>query len=845
MCDGGAPQPIAVGGGTSIALAANLDGLAYTMKAWQTNRVATHNGQFLPQTGNDPVLLDSPAMVRNDTHQSTVVLACAHELLTIVPSPTPNPFPGRCDTVTVTGMAGLPTSDMPRTLELLSGDIMTVDVVGQYSTVLLPGDTLQIPGGAPVDLWGFGSVDVCGNDPPQGCTYQPVAEGYTYPGGSSAVDVSIVEGGPMTVDVGPGDYSTTLLPGDTLRLDAGVGATFIAVGGMLLICPVEDGGGGGGIVDPPEGWDMCVRSETQGQPGSPNQPETIWNPALENFGFEISGERGQAITYPQGVQVRVRLFAGGVGASWRSRSLSASGWGNKWQSSDTERPTSFQGLHANPSTLYARSNATPALVDLCWRSTSTPTPTPDTASTGTAIAGTAIAGATATAAAGPGPATPTATWTPGPSPTPYITPTLTPTPVAPRPQLPCPNPQQINLINGGIESLTLHDGQAFGVSGGQAHFEPDANNAAPGFVANPGAYTWSHSELASDWWAWAYTSTVWLCPPPAGSVPTPTPTEGPSPSPTWGPAVGGEPTGSCPHGIDWTARIQGDQRIRIEPWQWSSPATFYVAGYPIRMETVAGYRWYYPNQGLIWLSQAERSSNVWIEISRGAWWDSGLGQPLPGNAWADIMICRSPPPTQTNTPTNTATNTPNPTMTEFPTPAPDPPPPPTTTPGIGETQVCLPATVEPTQVTYAMPNLGIAVPTMVALPTYVTATLQFSATDLITLVTIIEGGIATPMSGIISMTDGMDWSGGAALAATSVSMAEPVLSWFAILNPQATAWQLEGGPLWALAPVIGPVLPIVVVMFVVLMIRFVLFVINWLLKLFDVVVKLIELIPGQ
>lgn len=197
---------------------------------------------------------------------------------------------------------------------------------------------------------------------------------------------------------------------------------------------------------------------------------------------------------------------------------------------------------------------------------------------------------------------------------------------------------------------------------------------------------------------------------------------------------------------------------------------------------------------------------------------------------ASLWLCTSSP-----TPAGTPTGTPGPTLTVSP-------------PTLGDDPICVAVTVAPTPIQYSMPDLSISIPTLRPLTTEtitVTASPALSTTAIIAFFGTVEAGMQTPAAAIETASAGYSWQAGADVSATSVIVAAPALEWLAVLNPQATAWQLEGGPLWALSPLIMPVLPIFIILFAVLFVRFLLFVIGWLLKLFDVVIKLIELIPGE
>lgn len=178
---------------------------------------------------------------------------------------------------------------------------------------------------------------------------------------------------------------------------------------------------------------------------------------------------------------------------------------------------------------------------------------------------------------------------------------------------------------------------------------------------------------------------------------------------------------------------------------------------------------------------------------------------------------------------------------------------PTWTPGVGgiAPPVCI-VVETPTQPNaYTLPDLSLDLPTLRPLgsPTVTgtigTATPAISTTAILNLFSTIEAGIATPEASLRTATANYSWQTGSLLAATSAAIAQPALSWLSILNPNSPSWTSEGGPLWALAPAVVPVIPILIVALLVIFARYMLWLIGWLLKGADIVIKLIELIPGE
>lgn len=176
------------------------------------------------------------------------------------------------------------------------------------------------------------------------------------------------------------------------------------------------------------------------------------------------------------------------------------------------------------------------------------------------------------------------------------------------------------------------------------------------------------------------------------------------------------------------------------------------------------------------------------------------------------------------------------------TPTPSPP----GTAIVGDCGNCIEVTalVPPTTIGGVLPDLAVQLPTLRTLPT-ITVTIAISVTAVADSISTLQAGIGTPAAAMQTATSGYSWQSGQARAANWAAWMQPALSWMAILNPNNPAWNASGGPLWALAPLLVPVLPIIAVGLVVAFIRFWLFFMSWLLKFIDLIFKLIELIPGQ
>lgn len=178
----------------------------------------------------------------------------------------------------------------------------------------------------------------------------------------------------------------------------------------------------------------------------------------------------------------------------------------------------------------------------------------------------------------------------------------------------------------------------------------------------------------------------------------------------------------------------------------------------------------------------------------------------------------------------------------------------TWTPGPIDVGIDAPACIVVTSPTapnaYTMPDLSIDLPTLRPLGTptstgTIIATPGISTTAIIDLFSTLEAGISTPEASISTAVANYSWQAGSDLSATSSAVMQPALSWLSILNPTSPAWTTAGGPVWALAPVIVPVLPILVIVSLVVFARFLLWLAGWLLKGIDIIIKLIELIPGE
>ncbi|MBX0326967.1 hypothetical protein K2Z83_04630 [Oscillochloris sp. ZM17-4] len=170
---------------------------------------------------------------------------------------------------------------------------------------------------------------------------------------------------------------------------------------------------------------------------------------------------------------------------------------------------------------------------------------------------------------------------------------------------------------------------------------------------------------------------------------------------------------------------------------------------------------------------------------------------------------------------------------------------PTWTPGPVDvpTAYCIPVAATATVISYAMPNLSFVIPLRASPTATITGTAMISITALIALEQTVLAGVETPAAGIATMTGTFSWSSGQQAGATALAIAQPALSWMAIVNPNNPAWSVDGGPLWALEPALLPIMPVLVALAFASFARLALWIIDWIIKLIRLVLALIELIP--
>jgi hypothetical protein len=159
--------------------------------------------------------------------------------------------------------------------------------------------------------------------------------------------------------------------------------------------------------------------------------------------------------------------------------------------------------------------------------------------------------------------------------------------------------------------------------------------------------------------------------------------------------------------------------------------------------------------------------------------------------------------------------------------------------------VCIiitPITPQSTVTSVAGLDMGLDLPTMRPGAT-VTVTVVISATSIIAVVRTVSADMATPMGVVATLGAGYTWQSGQATAAAWSTPIAPAIGWLGVVNPNNPAWTTEGGPLWAIYPLIWPVLPIAGGLILVVLASFILWVAGVALKLVDIVINFIKLIP--
>jgi hypothetical protein len=167
------------------------------------------------------------------------------------------------------------------------------------------------------------------------------------------------------------------------------------------------------------------------------------------------------------------------------------------------------------------------------------------------------------------------------------------------------------------------------------------------------------------------------------------------------------------------------------------------------------------------------------------------------------------------------------------------------TPGIGSaaTAYCVPLDFTATVIAYAMPDLSLIIPHRVSPTATITNSTTLSATALIAFQQTISAGVVGPAAGIATISAEFSWQSGQAAGATNVAMAAPALEWMALINPVNPAWDADGGPLWAIAPVFRPIMPVLVILIMAVIARYGLWIMDWFIKLGRLLIQVIKLLP--
>jgi hypothetical protein len=424
--------------------------------------------------------------------------------------------------------------------------------------------------------------------------------------------------------------------------------------------------------------------------------------------------------------------------------------------------------------------------------------------------------------------------------------------------------------------------------------DPNATSFTSCVITNPGAGIWRQCRLdfsartaqtyylkiGSDPWQGAlYVDQVAIVP------------LGPTPTPTIPPTATTQPgtPGGC---RDYEIPSDGQPHTVIDDWYIPGNSGTTQSFYMSSVSGQGAVRWYYYNLTLpfypanVGHSGQYQGGSTWRFEDAFSGQNSASDNGTPVAIPATLRVCLPPPPVATATPTATrsatATPTRSPTSTppatstatiastatatttsttvrESPTSTPPGAPSPTSTsPGSATatpTLAAFPAQTPrpaplvtavpaPTSNDGPLPDLGVIIPTLRPLMP-ITATITISATAILGAVQTMQAGVSTPAAAVATASAAYSWTSGQQTAAAWSTTMQPALDWLAILNPANSLWTLGDGPLWAIAPLILPILPIFGVGIVIVGIRFFLWLSAWFLKVVDLVVKLIELIPGE
>lgn len=137
--------------------------------------------------------------------------------------------------------------------------------------------------------------------------------------------------------------------------------------------------------------------------------------------------------------------------------------------------------------------------------------------------------------------------------------------------------------------------------------------------------------------------------------------------------------------------------------------------------------------------------------------------------------------------------------------------------------------------TSPMPDLSLTLPTWEPLIGLTpTLTVAMTGTVVVTQVATLEAMLTGPMTTIISATEGLDFESGRARGGTFSAYLTPALEWLAILNPLNPGYDEPGTLLWALSPVLRPLVPLVVLVLVLVLGKVVLLMADWVVSVLGV-----------
>jgi hypothetical protein len=111
-------------------------------------------------------------------------------------------------------------------------------------------------------------------------------------------------------------------------------------------------------------------------------------------------------------------------------------------------------------------------------------------------------------------------------------------------------------------------------------------------------------------------------------------------------------------------------------------------------------------------------------------------------------------------------------------------------------------------------------------------------------VSTMQAGLSTPAAAMATMAAGYNWQSGTGQGQQIAVRMAPALGWISLINPNHPAYQVVCGPLYAIAPVLLPLAPIIITSLVITFGRLFLWIIGWLLKLADLIAQVLQVIRG-